>query len=214
MVVHRKVVVRHSDSDSRSLIQVFADFCAVNPMRYLYLRQQSYEYQEQILADAVMLHHHDRYPFPAIALASGDGGTMHVTNVVPQAESALDVVAYNSFVTEFIKDLRCFRRETKTPLTISCTEAELTLENIIPAARTHRLFERFLALHPTSHHPSDVHRLDTFTCAGHRWCRGRLDGGSLQRYLTEVLRWTAEDAVWCRRRIVTGLDVLEANCDF
>ena len=205
MAVRRKVLVQHSDSDSRSLIQVFADFCAANPTRYSYLRQQSYEYWEQILADAVILHRHDRYPFPAIALASGDGGTMHVTNVVPQAESALDVVAYNSFVTEFINDLRRFRRETKTPLTISRTEAELILENIIPAVRTRCLFERFLALHPTSHHSSDVRRLDAFTCAVHRWCRGRLDCDSLQRYLIEVLHWTAADAVWCRSRIVTGL---------
>lgn len=107
-----------------------------------------------------------------------------------------------------------FCEETEAPLAIGGTGAGLTLENIIPATRTRRLFERFLSLHPTSYHLSDVRRLDTFTCAVHRWCRGRLDCDGLQRHLIEVLHWTAEDAAWCRGGIVTGLDLLEANRDF
>ena len=196
------------------LIQVFADFCAATPKRYAYLREQSREYQKQIRADAVMLHRRDQSPFPVIALASGDGATMHIANIVPQVGSTLDVATYNSFVTELVGDLRRFRKTTKTPIIIRCTGAEFTLKNIIPAVKTRRLFEQFLALHPTSHHPSDVRRLDVFICAVHRYCRGHLNCNRLRRYLVEVLNWTPPEAEWCRNRILTGLDILEVHRDY
>src|SRR4051812_23398511 len=102
MIVLQEVHVRHtSDSDSRTLIQVFADFCAATPERYTYLRDQSRDYQQHISADAVMLHRHDKFPFPSIALASGDGATMHISNIVPQAVSEIDTATYNSFASEF-----------------------------------------------------------------------------------------------------------------
>jgi hypothetical protein len=215
MIVHQEVTVRHTvDPDSRTLIQVFANFCTAAPKRYLYLREQSDDYRKHISADAVMLHRHDRFPFPAIALASSDGATMHITNIVPAATSEIDIGTYNTFATEFAADLRAFSRATKTPLTVRCTSAEFTLEDIIPAAKTRSFFERFLAHHPVSYHPSDIRRLDVFICAAFRYCRRRLDCNRLQRYLVEVLHWTPQDAEWCCNRVVTGLEILEIDRHF
>jgi hypothetical protein len=196
------------------LVQVFADFCAAIPKRYVYLREQSDEYRQHISADAVMLHRHDRSPFPAIALASGDGSSMRITNIVPQAVSQIDVSTYNSFASEFASDLRAFGRVSKTPLAIRCTSPELTLEDIIPAPKTRSFFERFLAHHPTSYHPCDIRRLDVFICAAFRYCRRTLDCQGLQRYLIEVRHWPAKDAEWCCNRITTGLEVMEVNRGF
>ncbi len=215
MIVHQEVTVRHTaDPDSKSLIQTFADFCAAAPERYTYLREQSDDYQRHISADAVMLHRHDKFPFPAFALASGDGATMHIANIVPQAASEIDISTYNSFASDFASDLKSFSRAAKVPLRIRCTSAEFTLEDIIPAAKTRSLFERFLAHHPTSYHPCDIRRLDAFTCAAFRYCRRSLDCHRLQRYLVEVLHWSADDAEWCYNRITAGLEVLEVDRDF
>lgn len=214
MIVHQEVTVRHSDADSRTLVQVFADFCAATPERYRYLRNESSEYQQHIFADAVMLHRHDRFPFPAIALASSDGTTMHVTNIVPQAASEIDISTYNFFAAEFASDLRAFSKSTKAPLTIRCTSADFTLKDIIPGAKTRSYFAKFLALHPTSYHPSDVERLDVFICAAFRHCRGRLDCNRLRRYLVEVLHWAPKDAEWCCNRITIGLEILAIDRDY
>ncbi|MDX2226216.1 MAG: hypothetical protein SFY92_03840 [Verrucomicrobiae bacterium] len=215
MIVHQEVTVRHAtDADSRPLIQSFADFCAARSERYTYLREQSDDYQRHILADAVILHRHDKFPFPSIALASGDGVTMHITNIVPQAASEIDISTYNSFASALASDLISFSRTTKAPLRIRCTSAEFTLEDIIPATKTRSLFERFLAHHPTSYHPTDVRRLDAFTCAAFRYSRRGLDCNRLQRYLVEVLHWSYEDAEWCCNRITAGLEVLEVDRDF
>lgn len=215
MTVHQEVTVRHkTDPDSRNLIQVFADFCTATPKRYLYLRESSIDYQQSISADASMLHRHDRFPFPAIALASGDGTTMSLTNIVPQASSEIDIATYNSFASEFVSDLRAFSSATKTPLIVRCTSAELTLEDIIPAAKTRSFFESFLAHHPTSYHYYDVRRLDVFICAAFRYCRRSLNCRRLHRYLVEVLHWTPKDAEWCCNRITTGFDILATDRDY
>ena len=164
MIIAREIVVRHTGDDSRILIQVFADFCAATSKRYAYQREQTREYQEAILADAVMLHRHDRFPFPAIALASGDGATMHLTNIVPQAESKIGLATYNVFAAELACDLRRYKKFSKTPIIIHCTGGRLTLDDIIPAVKTRQVFERYLANRPTSYHPADIHRLDVFIC--------------------------------------------------
>lgn len=193
---------------------MFADFCSATPERYKYLREKSREYQQHISADAVMLHRHDSFPFPAIALASREGATMHIANIVPQATSHIDIAMYNTFASEFAADLRAFSRATKTPLAVRCTSAEFTLEDMIPAAKTRSFFERFLAHHPTSYHPCDIHRLDVFICAVFRYCRGSVDCARLQRYLVEVAHWTPKDAEWCCNRIRIGLEILEIDRDF
>jgi len=214
MIVHQEVRVRHRrDSDSRALVQVLADFCSATPQRYTYLREKSQEYQQHISADAVMLHRHDSFPFPAIALASGDGATMHITNIVPQATSEIDIATYNKFASDFTTDLRAFSRATKTPITVLCTSSQFTLEDILPA-KTRSFFERFLAHHPTSYHSCDIRRLDVFICAAFRYCHGRIDCSRLQRYLVEVAHWTAKDAEWCCNRIRIGLEILEIDRDF
>ena len=124
MLVHQEVRIRHaSDPDSRILIQVLADFCANAPKRYSYLRKNSLEYQESISRDAVILHRHDRFPFPLLAFASSDGATMQLTNIVPQASSELEMRDYNTFASEFARDLKEFSRSTKTSLKIRCTSA-------------------------------------------------------------------------------------------
>lgn len=215
MTVYREVTVTLKvDADSRALFQVFVDFCAASPQRYLYLREQSREYQEHICADAAVLHRHDRFPFPSIFMASSDGASMRITNIVPQAASEVDIATYNSFVSEFISDLRAFSRTTKLPLSIHCTGAKLTLKDIVPGAKTREFFERYLAHSPTSYHYYDIQRLDAFICAAFRYCRRRPDCCRLQRYLVEVLNWKQSDAEWCCNRIVTGFDLLEMNRDF
>ncbi|HWL53640.1 MAG TPA: hypothetical protein VNQ90_14475 [Chthoniobacteraceae bacterium] len=215
MIVHQEVTIRYkNDPDSRALIQVLIDFCTAMPERYLYLQQQSHNYQQRISADAVMVHRHDRTPHPAIALASRDGAAMYISNIVPQAVSEIDIGTYNSFASEFATDLRTFSRATKTPLTVQCTSAEFTLKDIIPAPKTRSFFERFLAHHPTSRHPCDIRRLDVFICMAFRYCRRTLNCHRLQRYLIEILHWSPEDAEWCCNRILTGLEILEIDRRF
>ena len=215
MIVHQEVTIRHkADPDSRTLVQIFADFCTATPKRYSYLREESADYQKNISADACVIHRLDEFPFPLIALASNDGATMRVTNIIPQETSTIDTEIYNKFASDFTSDLQTFRIKTKAPIVVRCTKAVFTLEDILPSKKTRTLFKRFLDLHPTSYHPCDIRRLDAFICAAFRYCRSNLDCNHLQRYLIEVLRWKPEDAEWCCSRISTGLEILEVDRDF
>ena len=52
---------------------------------------------------------------------------------------------------------------------------------------------------------------DLFICAASRYCKKKIDSELIEQYLVEDLKWSPEDAKWCRNRINIGLDILKVN---
>ncbi|HLP09452.1 MAG TPA: hypothetical protein VK178_14915 [Opitutaceae bacterium] len=213
MVIHREITLRSRDRthDSRDLVSYLSRFCGLCSARYLYRQQESEEYATAIHADACIIQRHDRFPYPNLAFATGDGGTVHLTNIVPRDVGEIDVATYNSFAAEFATG---FRQALGREVAVRITADTYTLADVVSGQKTRSLFKRYLGHHPTSFHPNDIERLDLFTCALLRYAGGRIDTDRLRGYLIDSLGWKKEHADWCCNRIEVGLDVLRANRTF
>jgi len=211
-MIHRELRLRLAkNSDSRDLIQAIAEFCEENSGDYLYLRDQSTEYSKAISADACQIHRHSKHPFPSLAFASGDGATMRLTNIVPYAVAEIEIEEYNQFASHFAET---FKKWGRGRVNISITSGECRLEDAIPGVKNRSYFESYLASYPTSYHPLDIERLDTFISACFRYSRGRVDVDILSMFLKEKCGWEAKDVKFCCERIRTGLDILRTDRRF
>lgn len=204
----RELTLRWSKNDSLRLVGAITDFCRQSD-EYEYLRDESIEYQRHINTDACIILAKYAEPLPILSFATADGDTLRLTNIVPGIVSEIGIGTYNRFISHFAKRFRSFGKGLSPPIRVDCTNAELTLEAVIPGKQTRKVFQRYLDMYPTSYHPFDVERLDAFICIASVRCRHRINTHRLYRYLTEVLEWTDEKASWCTKRIETGLDVLE-----
>lgn len=209
-MIHRELHISSAEKDSRDLVEKVGEFAREHE-DYDPLPDHTDRYRRAIDADAIVLHAIKREPFPSINLATSDGATLYVTNIVPMTTSELSIEEYNSFLTDFWNALSKLNRSRHLKLRLKLTGEELDLESAISGKKTRGYFEQYLAHHPTSHHFCDVRRLDRFICAASRITRGRVDPDRIFRYLTERLKWTPEDAKWCSERIRTGLEILEAS---
>ncbi len=194
-------------------VQAIADFCAQSE-DYTYLRKETDEYCRHINADACMIADRSSKVFPALAFASSDGAVLQVVNIVPGSVSEIGIADYNMILDRFTKAFAIFCGAKRVKMTITQTSDSLTLESAIPGRKTRDFFQRFLNLHPTSYHPSDIERLDVFICAASRYHSGGFNTHRLRRYLMEVLEWKEKDASWCCDRIDAGLDILKVNRKF
>lgn len=209
-MIHRDLFIISAEKDSRDLVAKIHYFAKCHS-DYTPLPNQTDRYREAINADAYVLHAIYKDPFPSISLATSDGASLQIANIVPKTKGALTINEYNEFVIHFAKALSAFSRARRLGLRVKLTCDELTLESAITGAKTREWFERYLAQHPTSYHYHDIRRLDHFICAASRNKRGRVDIDRLCRYLMEKLAWSSEDAKWCANRIRIGLEVLEAS---
>lgn len=212
-VIHREVTIRWPRNDSLSIVGAIADFCNKSP-DYEYLLDKSMEYARHINADACIVHAKYAAPYPALSFATGDGANLHLTNIVPQTVSEIGIDIYNRFAVHFASCFRSFSKSFSPPIRIECTGEQLTLASVIPGKQTREFFQKYLNMYPTSHHPLDIERLDTFICAASAYCHRRIDTHRLHRYLTEVLDWTEKQASLCTNRIDTGFDILKVRKRF
>ncbi len=155
----------------------------------------------------------------AIAEEHEKVGIFRIFNVVPR-QGELTTKEYNTTAREFVMGFRrfCRRRLLGISARIELPRTPTKLEEIIPGAKTGRLFEGFLipgSIWGTSNitHPLDIERLDRFICAIHRF-RARINLVALEYWLITEKGWPQEDARWTSDRIAIGLKVLAANRAF
>ena len=103
---------------------------------------------------------------PAVALTNKKPGSFFVPNIVPGGEcSQLSMEQYNRIAQLFGTDLRTFAAKRYKHVKIQITEDTADLSTIIPGPVLRRHFESYLQSYPKTFHPSDLRRLDLFTCA-------------------------------------------------
>ena len=122
---------------------------------------------------------------------------------------------------KFFKSQAEFRKWLKKSSfdgSVCCTNADKTLTEIIPGAKSREFFERYLkcSIWDSStlpSHPSDIAKLDVFICALFRY-GSEVRSDEIERYLIADQKWKPADAAWVRGRIDTGLDVLKVDRRF
>lgn len=212
-LIHKEFFIQGKNKSAEVLVQVISDFCAAST-DYTFLTRESEEYQRGINAVACMVADTSSAVYPALAFASSNDAKLHLTNIVPKHVSQIFIKEYNEIANRFTDCFNQFSRKRKLGVCIVTTSGELALESAIPGKKTREIFNRYLALHPTSYHRCDIDRLDNFICAAFRYCRKNVDVHMLRRYLVEVLKWGEKDANWCCDRIETGLEILSIDRKF
>ena len=144
---------------------------------------------------------------PVVFITKKTDNTFYVANITP-----LETMAeYNSVAKQFATDLKEYARNYKQKIKVKTTQENIGLAEIISGIKTREMFEKYLNMHPTSYHPLDIKRLDTFICAVFRYSRIDIELHLLKRLLLEDKKWSEKDASWCIERIETGLSVLKVN---
>jgi len=169
------------------------------------------EYSSRSTAPSIVIHLKDPKLSSNIFFTVNKKGDVYITNVLHRKNSKLVIPEYNEIVTKFKLQFSKFVHENKVDISIRFPKSTIGLNEIITGKQTREFFENYLSSYPTSYHPLDIQRLDTFTCIQSRYSPDRLNLERLKNHLTSDLKWSEEDAEWCTSRIQTGLDVLRAN---
>jgi hypothetical protein len=211
--IHKELTIQGKNKSAEDLVRTIKGFCAASS-DYVFLTSESEDYQRGINDIACMIADTSSAVYPGLAFAASGVTSLYLTNIVPKHVSQIFIKEYNEIASRFIESFSQFIKDRNLGIRIVTTSDELTLVFAIPGKKTRELFDRYLALHPTSYHRCDIDRLDAFICAAFRYCRKKVDVDLLRRYLVEVLEWKAKDAEWCCDRIETGLDILRVNKQF
>lgn len=210
---HRNATIVSSDHDAWALARYIESFAETSP-DWEFLAEKSAKYERMcgepsccIVTASHML------PRAALHFTIPRRGaqSLIVPNIVPLVASQLSIDEYNEILAAFAKAFRARVRRDAAAISVRLSKSDLKLADLVAGRILRKLFNRYLTLHPLSHHPADIRRLDEFTCALSRHMKKRLDLDAFQVLLMDELGWSPENALWCRSRVEIGLDVLAAN---
>ncbi|MFC5522738.1 hypothetical protein [Polaromonas jejuensis] len=213
---YRDATVASETHDASALARYIESFAEASS-KWALLAEKSAEYEKLCGAPSCcIVTASSALPHAAIHLTVPREGkrSLTVANIIPLSASRLSVAEYNAVLVSFARALRARSRLHGTRIKVVLSKADIRLADVVTGKVTWKLLQRYLALHPLSHHPLDIQRLDAFTCAISRYTRKSFDLDSFQVLLMEELGWSAEDASWCRSRVEVGLDVLAASRRF
>lgn len=172
--------------------------------------EKSLEYEKRCgEPSCCVIYTHDTLPRAAIHLTRKAPQALYVTNIVPLVLHKLTYDQYNSIALTFARSLRFRSKSDGLNIRVSMSRVSINLSNIVTGKIPAKLFKQYLGVYPLSYHPSDINRLDKFICAISRFSRKPFNLDALQHLLVEELKWSLEDAKWCRGRVETGLEVLQ-----
>lgn len=211
---YREIVIRSSTHDANYLarhIELFAE----RSHEWRYPPKESSLYEESLGRPACcIVTSTDSVPLAAIHFAKKTDHSLYMTNIVPLSVGHLNIGQYNAIAEFFTKSIRKHKKSSGINLKIFLSKSEIKLNDIITGGIPKKLLKRYLSMHPLSHHPSDIGRLDQFICALSRYSRKHIDLDAFQALLMEEYGWSSKDANWCRTRVDIGLEVLAANKKF
>jgi len=213
MKTHQEVYLKSKVLIGEKVVELLQEF-TLEMSGWSFMNRQSQQYERNIGFPSCLIQLDDGYTNPVFAITYHQNGTYYIANITPTKAREISMQEWNVFSMKFVKDLRSFICNNKISLLVTISKDNIGLEAIIPSPKVRCFFERFLKVSPTSHHPSDIERLDMFICAASRYCRREIDLDLLKQYLIEDLNWTPRDASWCRNRIQIGLDILKMNRKF
>jgi len=217
MKAHIEIRVRLKLNDGATLHGVLSRF-AQQTKGWKYPAKQSQEYEQGHEAPAAFAVC-DSVPGlerAAVALANLNPkhpNSFRVTNIVPKAFSSLTLDQYNAIGLAFARDFARWLRTSGWRGTVETVGPDRTLADIIPGAKSRRLFEAWLQTPTPLSHPSDLNALDVFICHLFRH-PGTVRTYEIESYLTQDRGWKPADAHWVTSRIEAGLVLLRVDRRF
>lgn len=202
-----EVLLKSRKLSADEIIQTLKEF-AGNSNCWNFLAKESIRLTSLSGAPACMIMLEDHQSCPIVAVAKNEKRIYHISNIIPKESGYITPTEYKEFAKRFGRSVDEFLRKRRVPLRVSFLRERLDLVQIISSPIARQVFSQYLAMYPTSHHPLDIRRLDRFICAASRFCRRPINLHQLQACLRVNLRWSDEDARWCRERIEAGLEIL------
>mgnify|MGYP005832632515 CR=1 FL=1 len=211
MKCHRELVVSSKHLDAGGIAREVEQFGA-DADAWLFPAEKSAKYQELCgEPSCCIVSLRGEAPFAAVHFTKKRDNALYMANIIPLRKSALSLAEYNEVVASSAKLIRASGRKKGTHLSVRLSKQDVALADVIPGRLCKRRFESFLLMHARSYHPLDIRRLDEFTCSLASLKRKPFDLDAFEHLLVEELRWSGQDAKWCRARVEIGLDVLAAN---
>jgi hypothetical protein len=151
-----------------------------------------------------------------VAIANVDEkhpNSFRVTNIVPQECSSLTLEQYNTIGLAFAQAFRGWLKAKRFGGAVEIVGPNKTLADIIPGAKSRKVFEAWLHTPTPLSHPSDLQALNLFICHLFRH-PGSVRTYEIESYLTQDRNWKPEAAREAVTRIETGLELLRVDRRF
>lgn len=176
---------------------------------WIYDEERSNRYSENLAESkgCVLIYCKNEF-IPGFAFCEKKEGCIYIANIVPKETGQISIPEYNALSRKFYDEFRKWNRKEKNGIQINISKTELDLEDIITAKIPRKSFQRFLNMHPLSHHPYDIGRLDRFICSIARYSRKPINWNYLGEFLREKKNWSETNISWCLNRIETGLEII------
>lgn len=152
----------------------------------------------------------------AVAIANLDENhpnRFRVPNIVPRDRCHLSLDQYNAIGIIFAKAFRRFLKSRKVGGTVTVTNPNKELADIIRGKKCRKLFETWLHSQAPISHPADVEKLYIFICALFRY-HSDVRSCEIERYLIQDRKWKPGDARFVASEIEKGLTLLKINQRF
>lgn len=208
MKVHQEVTISSKTLEDEEVVSVIEYFCRDIP-GWIFAASESAEYARACdQPSCCVIFSHNDIEKSAIHLKKRNPRRFYIPNIVPMEVEKLSLDQYNMVASKFASDLRGYLRKSQIPISVSLSKPNIGVSDVIPGKLPRKLFDRFMSGYPTSYHPSDISRLDQFTCSLARYSRRSLNFERFERLLIEDYGWNPSDADRCRSRVETGIEVI------
>ena len=207
----RKVRVLFRTADTAAIIDRIRLFCT-RSQQFTLLETESASYSHHIGSPGcVVMAAGCGAENACIALCEARAATLEVTNIFPAEAGHIGMKEANEIAMQFAAALATFSKHTRNKLRVEVGTDQLDASAFFRDRRLLTMFNRLLVANPKSTHPSDILRIDLFTCGLFRYYRGTFYAERLVSLLMQDYKWSEDDARRCSTRIDIGLDVLKVS---
>lgn len=202
MKYYREVSIKSKSLSELKIIETIKCFCQNNDY-WAYLSSKSKNTTEHLRKPACVVSF-DGKKNAVIVFVKKSEKTLYISY-----RKAKTIDEFNEIAHKFVVDFRKFIKKHRYPVDILEGKDQLGIESIIRSKKAREYWEKYVDIYSPSYNDFDIDHLDKFTCALSRYSRKNINFAHFEKYLIEDLNWNEEDAIWCRRRVQIGYEVLQ-----
>lgn len=207
MKVYQELKIKLKKVSDTEFIKIVEDFTQqINGWNYL--QNESAEHTKETRKPCCIILLDEDYHKPTFLITKITDNLYSIGNIFNSQCGYIPMLEYNDLLRKFAHDFQKYIKSNRIDIKIS--KEEIGLKEIISSERARELFEIYLSFRPCSYHFNDKERLYFFISAASR-CKKKINTEWLKQYLIEDLKWSEEDASWCRQTIDLGLEILKAS---
>lgn len=211
MKTYQQLTLNSKNISDTEVIKIFKKFTQ-QYANWTFILKETEEYTKETGNPCCMIFLDDDYHKPTFLITKIKNIFYSIVNIFNSQRGYIPMLEYNALLSLFKQDFQAFLDSEKyQSISVKLSNEDIGLKERISSSKTRDYFEKYLSFSPQSYHPNDIERFDLFICAASRYCKKKIDSELIEQYLVEALKWSPEDAKWCRNRINIGLDILKVN---